>query len=162
MKVPTLETAIGAGFVLLLLNSGYISAFATPSIFYMANVLLHLVLGVALAVAFALLLEREPELRRPLIAPSVIFAIALAAGLYLAWAGNLREHRWVLNAHIAASVLGVTALLPFLLRLSRMAGRPRTLSISIWNAVLIAAVLPLVTMAYVKANPNPSDRIVNP
>ena len=65
MKVPTLKTAVGAGFVILLLNTGYISAFATPSIFYMANVLLHLVLGLVLAVAFALLLKREPDLRRP-------------------------------------------------------------------------------------------------
>ena len=77
MKVPTLKTVVGAGFVLLLLNTGYISAFATPSIFYMGNVLLHLVLGVALAIAFAVLLKREPDLRRPLIAPSVLFAVAL-------------------------------------------------------------------------------------
>ena len=162
MKVPTLKTAIGAGFVLLLLNTGYISAFATPSVFYMGNVLLHLVLGLVLAAAFALLLTREPELRRPLIAPSVLFAIALAFGLYVVWVGNLREHRWVLNAHIVSSVLGIIALLPFLFRLARIAGRPRTLSISVWNAALFAAVLPLVTTIYVKANPNPNDRIVNP
>ena len=86
MKVPTLKTAVGAGFVLLLLNTGYISAVATASIFYMGNVLLHLVLGLVLAVAFALLLEREPELRRPLIAPSVFFAIALGRSVkYKIW-----------------------------------------------------------------------------
>src|SRR4051812_26577424 len=110
MKVPTLRTAVGAGFVLLLLNTGYISAFATASIFYMGNVLLHLVLGLVLGVALALLLKREPELRRPLSASSVLFAIALGFGLYLVWAGNLREHRWVLNAHIAAAAAGVIAL----------------------------------------------------
>jgi tetratricopeptide (TPR) repeat protein len=162
MKVPTLKTAVGAGFVLLLLNTGYISAFDTPSIFYMGNVLLHLVLGLTLAGASALLLKRQPELRRPLIAPAVVFAIALAFGLYLVWIGNLREHRWVLNAHIVSSVLGLIALLPFLVRLGRLAGRARTLSISVWNAALLAAVLPLVTTIYVKANPNPNDRIVNP
>ena len=162
MKVLTLKTAVGAGFVLLLLNTGYISAFATPSIFYMANVLLHLVLGLVLAVAFALLLKREPELRRPLIAPAVFFAIALAFALWLVWVGNLREHRWVLNAHMVSSLLGVVALLPFLFRLGRIAGRPRTLSLSVGNAALLAAALPLVTAIYVKANPNPNDRIVNP
>ena len=149
MKVLTLKTAVGAGFVLLLLNTGYISAFATASIFYMGNVLLHLVLGLVLAIAFALLLTRERELRRPLIAPSVFFAIALAFALYLVWVGNLREHRWVLNAHVVSSVVGVVALLPFLFRLGRIAGRPRTLSISAWNAALFAAVLPLVTTIYV-------------
>jgi tetratricopeptide (TPR) repeat protein len=162
MKVPTLATAVGAGFILLLLNTGYISAFDTPSIFYMGNVLLHLVLGVLLAAAFALLLHRQPQLRRPLIAPSVLFAIALAFGLYLVWVGNLREHRWVLNAHIVSSVLGIIALMPFLFGLSRIVGRPRTLSIGVWNAALFAAVLPLLTAIYVKANPNPDDRIVNP
>ena len=35
----TQNGGFGAGFVLLLLNTGYISAFATPTIFYMANVL---------------------------------------------------------------------------------------------------------------------------
>src|SRR5438105_4261581 len=114
MKVPALKTAVGAGFVILLLNSGYIAAFATPSIFYMVNVLLHLVLGAVLAVAFAWLLTREPDLRRPLIAPAVCFTIALAFAVWLVWAGNLREHRWILNAHIVSSLLGVAALMPFL------------------------------------------------
>jgi tetratricopeptide (TPR) repeat protein len=162
MKALTLKTVVGAGFVVLLLNTGYISAFATPSIFYMANVLLHLVLGLVLAVALAWLLTREPELRRPLIAPAVCFAIALAFAACLVWVGNLREHRWLLNAHIVSSLVGVGALLPFLFRLGRIAGRPRTLGISIGNAALVAAALPLVTAIYVKANPDPHDRIVNP
>ena len=59
MRPPTLKAAVGAGFVLLLINTGYISAFASPTVFYMTNVLAHLVLGVALAVAFA----RERMLR---------------------------------------------------------------------------------------------------
>ncbi|MBY0496647.1 MAG: tetratricopeptide repeat protein [Cyanobacteria bacterium] len=162
MNGSKLATAIGAGFIFLLLNSGYISAFATPSIFYMANVLLHLVLGLALAVAFAWLLAREPALRRPLIAPAVFFAIAVGLAIWLVAVGNLREHRWLLNAHIVASLLGVVALLPFVLRLARLGGRPRTLSLGVGNAVIVAAALPLVTAIYVKANPNPDDRIVNP
>ena len=40
--------------------------------------------------------------------------------------------------------------------------RPRTLGVSARNAAVFAAVLPLVTTIYVKANPNPNDRIVNP
>jgi tetratricopeptide (TPR) repeat protein len=162
MHVPTLKTGVAAGFVVLLLNTGYISAFATPSIFYMGNVLLHLVLGLVLAVAFAFLLKRESELRRPLIAPVVFFAAAVAFAVYLVWAGNLHEHRWVLNAHIVSSVLGTAAMLPFVFRLGRIAGRSRTFSLGVGNAALLAAVLPLVTAIYVKANPNPNDRIVNP
>ena len=123
MKALTLKTAVGAGFVVLLLNTGYVAAFATASIFYMANVLLHLVLGLALAVAFwRRCSQRQPELRRPLIVPAVFFAIAVAFALWLVWVGNLREHRWMLTAHVVSSLLGVAALLPFLLRLRRIGG----------------------------------------
>jgi tetratricopeptide (TPR) repeat protein len=162
MRRPTLRAAVGAGFVLLLLNTGYISAFASPTIFYMMNVLAHFVGGLAVAVAFVLLLKREPELRRPLLVPAVFFAVATAFALYLVWAGNLREHRWILYAHIVSASLGVVALLPFAWRLARSVGRPRTLGVSVQTAAVFAAVLPLVVSIYVKANPNPHDRIVNP
>jgi hypothetical protein len=36
--------------VLLLVNTSYIAAFASPTIFYMDNVVLHLALGVVLAI----------------------------------------------------------------------------------------------------------------
>lgn len=162
MRGLTLKTAVGGGFVLLLLNTGYISAFATPSIFYMANVLLHLVLGLGLAGGLAGLLTRHRELRRPLGLSAVFFLITTASAIGLVWVGNLREHRWMLNAHIASSLLGVAALAPFLFGLRRQSGRPRTLSLSAGNAMVLAAVLPLLTAIYVKANPSPSDRIVNP
>lgn len=35
----------GLGFLVLLGNSAYLAAFATPSIFYMGNVVLHIALG---------------------------------------------------------------------------------------------------------------------
>ncbi|HEX8031753.1 MAG TPA: multiheme c-type cytochrome, partial [Vicinamibacterales bacterium] len=162
MNVRTLKAAVGAGFVVLLLNTGYLSAFATASVFYMANVLLHLLLGLVLAVAFAWLLSRDSDLRRQLIVPSLLFAVALVLALRLVWVGNLNEHRWLLNAHIGAALLGVVTMLPFVFRLARFVGRPRTLGISIGNAALIAAALPLVTALYVRANPNPDNRIVNP
>ena len=60
----SLRAVVGAGFLLLLANSGYIAAFANPTIFYMTNVLAHLVIGVLLAVLFAVLLLRDAEVRR--------------------------------------------------------------------------------------------------
>ena len=50
-----------AGFLVLLLNSAYLAASAAPSIWYFANVVLHPILGVALAVA--VLLRRHPMAR---------------------------------------------------------------------------------------------------
>ena len=64
MKRPTLKDLVGVGFIVLLLNSGYIAAFAHPTIFYMTNVLAHLMLGVAIAVAGAALLVRDADVRR--------------------------------------------------------------------------------------------------
>ena len=76
----------------------------------MGNVLVHLVLGVVLAVAFAVLLARRPDLRPGLVPAGVLFLTALVAGLWLTATGNVLAHRPVLWAHIAAAGLGVIAL----------------------------------------------------
>ena len=39
--------------------------------------------------------------------------LAFLLGAILAWAGNIRDNAWMLWAHIAAAVLGVAALIPF-------------------------------------------------
>ncbi len=162
MKRPSLEAAVGGGFVLLLLNTGYISAFASPTIFYMMNVLAHLVLGLVLAVGFAVLLTRAPALRRPLLPATVLFAMSIAFALYLVAVGNLLEYRWLLWAHIATAALGVVALLPFAIRLARSAGVPRRFGVGVQGAAAFAAVLPLAAAIYVRAHPDPHHRIVNP
>ncbi|MBI2188506.1 MAG: tetratricopeptide repeat protein [Acidobacteria bacterium] len=114
-------------FVLLLLNSAYLAASAAPSLWYFANVALHPVLGLALAVAAARGLRRRFSIVRlkapaapvrpkadttyarmgPLLA---LGALGLGAGFVLGGAvlilGATRPHRAVLNAHIALSTCG--------------------------------------------------------
>ena len=51
-------------FIVLLVNTAYIASFASPTVFYMGNVLLHLVLGVVLTVALFFLLRVIPFYRR--------------------------------------------------------------------------------------------------
>jgi hypothetical protein len=97
-------------FVVLLVNTAYLTAFAFPTIFYMGNVLLHLVLGVVLAVAFAVLLARRPDLRQGMLPAAVLFGVALLAGLWLTVAGNVLQTRPVYWAHVVAAALGVAAL----------------------------------------------------
>src|SRR3954465_7079052 len=80
-------------FVVLLVNTAYITAFASPTIFYMTNVLAHLVLGLALAVAFGVRLARRPDLRPGLLPAAILFGIALIAGLWPPLAGNGAAHR---------------------------------------------------------------------
>jgi hypothetical protein len=78
----------------------------------MANVLAHLVLGVAAAAGFAWLLARSAEFRaRMKWAAAVLFAGA-ALGAALAWTGALFEFRWLLWAHIVVSFAGVLMLIP--------------------------------------------------
>ncbi|HEY4595452.1 MAG TPA: hypothetical protein VIJ02_03555, partial [Thermoanaerobaculia bacterium] len=106
-KRNSLAKWTAALFVVLLVNTAYITAFASPTVFYMTNVLAHLVLGVALAVAFGVLLARRPDLRAGIVPAAVLFGIALIAGLWLAVAGNVLAHRPILWVHIVAAGLGV-------------------------------------------------------
>ena len=114
-------------FLALLLNSGYIWAFASPTLFDVGNMIAHLVLGVFLAAAFAWQWLRNTELRRGTKLSALLFAGALGCGLYLAAVGNLSTQRRVLVAHIAAGLLGTLALTPFLWRAARNFGESESL-----------------------------------
>ena len=51
-------TALSASLILLLLNSAYLAATASPTLFYFANVVLHMVLGCVLAASGAFLVAK--------------------------------------------------------------------------------------------------------
>ena len=113
-----------AGFVALLLNSAYLTAFADPSLWYFTNVVLHPLLGLTLAVALA---RRTPRifLRWPSLkeAPDFAFAMgvcslgagALLGALVLA-TGATRPYRPLLYAHVTTSALGAALLAAHLWR----------------------------------------------
>jgi len=132
-----------AAFALLLVNSAYIAAVHPASVFYMANVLLHLLLGAALSVGALFLIWRRPLLGT--------FLAAGAAGLYLAIAGNTRNHEIVLWVHIVIGIASGFAVLPYL------TSRPRWIAFA--SVLLAAACIPQL---YTRFRPNPSDRIRNP
>ena len=146
---------IAAAFLLLLVNTAYLAAFASPTIFYMGNVLLHLVLGVVLAVAVVVLIAKNAIVRRG-IGPSLwFFLLAFLAAAYLVAAGNIREHRWAWWAHIATAVLGVAALIPYAWKQSRF--RP-----AFQAALAVLVLLPLSARLYRNAFPDPNNTIRNP
>src|SRR5579871_6017979 len=144
-----------AAFLVLLLNTAYIAAFASPTIFYMGNVLAHLVLGAVLAAAVVFLIAKNADLRQNISTALVFFLIAFLAAIYLTVAGNVNAHRWVLWVHIAASLLGVLALIPYAWKQERF--RP-----AFQLALALLALFPLASYADRKLNPNPNDRIHNP
>src|SRR5450759_3523354 len=88
----------GVGLGVLLLNSGYLAAFAQPSIFYMGNVLLHLGLGLGLMVFAALWARRHPV-------ECGAFLLSGLPALYLVVRGNTMDHRWALWLPILLAVI---------------------------------------------------------
>jgi Flp pilus assembly protein TadD len=89
--------------LLALLNAAYVAALPSATVFYIANVLLHLALGAA--VVIWLLLRKRTARTVPL-------AIAGVLGVYLIFAGATTDHRTILLAHIALAVVGLAILLP--------------------------------------------------
>ncbi len=154
---------VGFFFIVLLVNTAYISAFASPTIFYMTNVLFHLGLGTALVIGLLILLKRRPELRKGL-APSVaLFLLSAAAALVLAGVGNTTDYRWLLWTHILTAVMGLLALVPFVWKMgSESAVGWRTFRKAFAWSLLLMVVFPSATALYRKMRPNPYEHISNP
>src|SRR6202044_2351258 len=112
VKTRSLEFWIAVLFLVLLLNTAYVAAFSSATIFYMTNVLGHVVLGAILTIALLFVLRRSGLLRG---APAAVAFLLLAFvfGAILTYAGNVRDNAWILWSHIGAAVLGVAALIPF-------------------------------------------------
>ncbi len=123
----------------LILNAAYLAAFPRPTVFYMANVLLHLGVGLALMAAAAVLARRYPR-------ECGAFLAAGVPALYLAVGGNTLQHRWILMLHI---VLAVVAVVLIGWRMGQ-AWRPVLLSIVVLAAVFYPRPAP-------KAIVNPSS-----
>ncbi len=149
-------------FLILLVNTAYVAAFATPSVFYMTNVLVHLFLGVALAIALLVLIRRDTSLRQGVIGAVGLFAVALVLGLFLVWAGNVTENRWAFWAHIGAASLGVAALVPYIWKKARAGGGWAQFKTGFAYAVAILILLPAGAAIYRKTVPDPDARIRNP
>ena len=100
MRRISLNRLAGAGFGLLLINSGYLAAFPQANLFYVGNVILHLGLGLALMAGAVIAVKRYPAVCGAILAAGV-------PALYLAVRGNTLAHRWVLWLHIALAVAAV-------------------------------------------------------
>lgn len=91
-----MQRLVAIAFLVFLANTAYIGGFAEPTIFYMGNVLLHLVLGSAVFFAGVRYLPR----------PGMVFAtLVFLSGAYLTWAGAILPNQRVLWAHIGAGVV---------------------------------------------------------
>ncbi|MCS7025622.1 MAG: tetratricopeptide repeat protein [Bryobacteraceae bacterium] len=130
--------------VALVLNSAYLWALPSPTIFYMANVVLHLVLGLIVCAALR-------------VKPAVWWMLASAIpAAYLVVGGNTREHAPWLLAHIVLALVAVACLIRW--AFSQRGARLKLLGFA--SALLVF--LPAGAKIYRRLVPNPGDRIVNP
>jgi tetratricopeptide (TPR) repeat protein len=145
----------------LLANTAYIASSAAPTIFYMGNVLLHVVLGAVVSVEAARVLYRDRTIAREFRGALVLGAVAAALGGYLVVVGNTRPHRSLLYAHIVAAAAAVVALLLSLWRKARTdeGWRPARAAIAVAAAACVVG--PAVSEGWRRANPDPHARIVN-
>ena len=73
---------IAVCFIILLVNTAYVAAFATPSVFYMTNVLVHLGMGLALAIGLGFQLRKDSTLLNGIPAALGLFAISVLLALF--------------------------------------------------------------------------------
>ncbi|HJU44976.1 MAG TPA: tetratricopeptide repeat protein [Vicinamibacterales bacterium] len=153
----TLRMFAACAAVLLLANTAYIAAAASPTVAYMTNVLVHVVVGMVVWLAGIALLVRDRAFRdsRPVRMAMAALTVAVLFAAVLVSVGNLLEFRWVLIAHVATAAVAVAAFLPFAWKLGRF-------GTAFLAVTVLLIVLPLGAALWTAARPNPADRIVNP
>lgn len=152
-------TLLGGAIGLLLLNTAYLAAVASPTVFYFANVVLHMALGLVLAVILGVRLARRgPALvgatsassRALVVAGAVLTGAGTLAAALIMTVGAAGRWRWLLPAHI---VLTIAGLLPIAgvaaaARLRLGTARDRALVFGAVTAcALLGAAVPLVRAA---------------
>ena len=151
--------------LLLVANSAYIAAFGDPNLFYVANALLHPLLGLAAVVALvAYLFQRNSKLR--LTEPGMYFVyLSTGFGVFLAIVGMTRPHTLALYAHVGLAVGGLFFLLGHLGRLGRFAETRARFGRAYRTAAAVAlasAAFYVSAAAYYRLRPDPEFQIQNP
>src|SRR5580700_3942870 len=86
--------------IFVIANAAYLAAFPDANLFYVANILLHPVLGLLLLWQFRRSAKVSPLL------------VGAAIGLYLIAGGATTDHYKIVWAHIALAVVGLALLKP--------------------------------------------------
>src|SRR3954471_3835402 len=159
------RTLLAAGVFVFLLNTAYLAAFASPSLFYFTNVVAHLVLGIVLAIAYGRRLLAERRGAAPwILAASLVLAAGVVAGLAIAVVGAAGHFRWLRPTHIALCVAGGLPLILYgaALGYRRLAGTRRLAFTAACAAMWIAAVASVVIASRYDGSRKKQYRILNP
>ena len=102
---------LAVAVALYLLSTAYLAAYASPTLFYFTNVVLHIVAGVLLAAVGGARLRRVwPLLRLPVRLASIVLAVGIAFGIAIVFLGAAGPWRWLLPVHIGITLIGGGAL----------------------------------------------------
>jgi tetratricopeptide (TPR) repeat protein/multisubunit Na+/H+ antiporter MnhF subunit len=142
MKTPRFAIWVLAA---LAVNAGYLAAFAHATLFYVANVFLHIALGAALAIWALAALRRFPF-------EAGIIVLSAIPAAYLIARGNTSDHRAILIAHIAIAAAALIVVI----------ARSRADRLLLFAAFLMFILLPASAGIYRRLHPDPADRIENP
>ncbi len=149
--------AVAVGFLLLVVNSGWIWAFPEASLFYVANVLLHIGLGgMLLAALWFSRLPAVAGIRTGSKAAFAVLSVAGVLGVVLSVIGALKPHLWIVYLHLAAGFAGVGLLIAG--TRSRHADFSRPLS----AVLVLACLLPAGAQLRLRWYPSEQERIQNP
>ena len=103
----SLSNALVAGGVLLILNSVWLAAAPSASLAYVANVVAHPLLGLALAaLTLVWVMRRAQSLGRLPAAGLGLLGVGLLLGCAVLVVGATRPYEWLLDLHVAASGAG--------------------------------------------------------
>ncbi len=168
-----LDRLVLGGFLFLLLSGAYLGAFAAPTLAYMGNVLVHLVLGSLLLLLFLFVGWRHlrargltPGARMAAGAGYLLLLGSGGAGIYLMIYGAIRKNFPVVHLHVG---LGVAAAVAWGIYL-----RARAVPVSperagwglAWRAARTAGIVALVLYSAIRlwaaSHPDPNDVIANP
>jgi tetratricopeptide (TPR) repeat protein len=150
-------------FIILLVNSSYLAAYASPTLFYFGNIALHILFGGALALVFAAYaIKRFKTFSWPLRIASLLLMAGAAFGAYLSKVGTTHQYYWALVTHIALCAAGSALLLAVLLRyVSRTSATQARPMIYVAIAALVF-IFPFATTAYNRYASADRYKIVNP
>jgi hypothetical protein len=140
------EPFLAGGLLLLGVNSLYLAALASASLFYFANVGLHVVLGLAVSVALGAVVRRRwPTLGSTWRAAAGTFGAGAVLGVALLFTGATRPFRPILYTHVA--LVGLGALLALVAGLRGARPSKSAVRASAIAAALLAVVAPAARVA---------------
>jgi tetratricopeptide (TPR) repeat protein len=149
---------------LFALNTAYLWAYATPSLFYYTNVVFHMALGIALgAVLGRQLLRAWRGVGLLVRGAAALVAAGGFVGIVIMVIGAAAHFRWLLPLHIALSVAGAVPLGVYGVAkgLRSSGGRQRTVFAATCGVVIVATAAAIVVAARSGAEARARYRITN-